>query len=143
MGRHWIEQIDRLTRQFDARWIASGELEHCFGWPADGIHLTTRQLVTLDQRPWPADRLVIASCHDLEEIRIADALGVDLVTLSPVCATASHPDAAALGWHDFERLIRHSPLPVLALGGVRPDDWARARALGAFGVAGISAFGWS
>jgi thiamine monophosphate synthase len=31
---------------------------------------------------------------------------------------------------------------VLALGGVRPDDWQRVRAGGGFGVAGIRAFGW-
>lgn len=137
-----VDRIHRLTRGFGARWIASGELQQCFGWPADGIHLDTRQLMTLDQRPLPADKLVIASCHDLEETRIADLLGADLVTLSPVEATASHPDAAPMGWADFERVVCRSPLPVLALGGVRPEDWGRARALGAFGVAGIRAFGW-
>jgi len=137
-----IRRIDAVTREFGARWIASGELEQCFGWPADGIHLNTRQLMTLDKRPLPADRLVIASCHDLEEIHIADSLDADLVTLSPVMPTPSHPDAAPMGWDDFERVVRRSPLPVMALGGVRPDDWGRARAIGAFGVAGIGAFGW-
>lgn len=137
-----IEAVDHLTRKAGARWIASGDLTQCFGWPADGIHLNTRQLVTLDRRPLPDDWLVIASCHDLEEIRIADAVGADLVTLSPVEFTSSHPAAAPLGWHDFERIVRYAPLPVLALGGVRPDDWSRARAAGAFGVAGIRAFGW-
>lgn len=137
-----IERVDALTREFGARWIASGELEQCFGWPAHGIHLDTRQLMTLDKRPLPEDRLVIASCHDLEEIRIADSLGADLVTLSPVMPTASHPDASPMGWDDFERVVRRAPLPVMALGGMRPDDWARARSIGAFGVAGIRAFGW-
>lgn len=137
-----IERIDALTREFGARWIASGELEQCFGWPADGIHLDTRQLMTLDKRPLPDDSLVIASCHDLEEIRIADSLGADLVTLSPVMPTASHPGATAMGWDDFERVVRRAPLPVMALGGMRPDDWGRARGIGAFGVAGIRAFGW-
>ena len=138
-----IERIDRLSRSHGARWIASGELAHCYGWPAHGLHLDTRQLMTLDQRPLPAENLVIASCHDLEEIRIAAALGADLVTLSPVQATASHPGAAPLGWTDFERLVGYSPLPVLALGGVGPADWVRARGAGAFGVAGIRAFGWA
>ena len=142
MPSELIERVDALTREFGARWIASGELEQCFGWPADGIHLDTRQLMTLDKRPLPEDRLVIASCHDLEEIRIADGLGVDLVTLSPVLQTVSHPDASPMGWDDFERVVSRSPLPVMALGGMRPDDWGRARSIGAFGVAGISAFGW-
>ncbi|MEX2499439.1 MAG: Nudix family hydrolase [Wenzhouxiangellaceae bacterium] len=137
-----VQRIDRLTREFGARWIASGDLEQCFGWPADGVHLDTRQLMTLDKRPLPEDKLVIASCHDLEEIHIADFLDADLVTFSPVEPTATHPEATPIGWDDFERVVRRSPLPVMALGGVRPDDWGRARSVGAFGVAGIRAFGW-
>ncbi|GAB4169518.1 MAG: Nudix family hydrolase [Wenzhouxiangellaceae bacterium] len=138
-----IDRIARLTTDAGARWIASGELTECFGWPADGLHLSVRQLVYLDRRPIPPDKLLIASCHDLEEIRIAAGIGADLVTLSPVCATSSHPDLPAMGWTDFARLVRYAPLPVLALGGVGPGDWARARAAGAFGVAGIRAFGWA
>lgn len=137
-----VETIDRMTRDYGARWIASGELSQSFGWPAHGIHLDTAQLMQLDRRPLPAERLLLASCHDLEEIRIAESIGADLVTLSPVADTASHPDAEPIGWGDFERVVGYSPLPVLALGGMRPDDWARARAAGAFGVAGIRAFGW-
>lgn len=137
-----VERIDRMTRDYGARWIASGELAQSFGWPAHGIHLDTAQLMQLDRRPLPAERLLLASCHDLEEIRIAESIGADLVTLSPVAETASHPDAEPIGWDDFERVVGYSPLPVLALGGMRPDDWARARSVGAFGVAGIRAFGW-
>lgn len=137
-----IDAVDRITREHDARWIASGELEQCYGWPAHGIHLSASQMVQLDRRPWPADRLVIASCHDLEETRIADALGADLVTLSPVAEASGSRAGSPLGWDAFERVVSYSPLPVLALGGVRPDDWSRSRSVGAFGVAGVRAFGW-
>jgi 8-oxo-dGTP diphosphatase len=137
-----VGAIDRMTREYGGRWIASGDLEQCYGWPAHGIHLNTAQLMHLDRRPWPSDGLLIASCHDLEETRIAESLEADLVTLSPVAETPSHPEAAPLGWDAFERVVRFSPLPVLALGGVRPDDWQRVRAGGGFGVAGIRAFGW-
>jgi len=137
-----IDAVDRMTRERGARWIASGELEQCYGWPAHGIHLRAGQMVQLDRRPWPAERLVIASCHDLEETRIADSVGADLVTLSPVAETSGPHADSPLGWEAFERVVAFSPLPVLALGGVRPDDWSRSRSAGAFGVAGIRAFGW-
>jgi len=137
-----IEQIDRITRAAGARWIAAGALEQCFGWPADGIHLETRELVTLDRRPLPRDKLMLATCHDLEEIRIADDLGFDLVTLAPIEPTAAEPAVEPMGWDNFARVVNYAPLPVLAQGGVRPDHWQRARALGAFGVAGQHGFGW-
>jgi len=60
--------------------------------------------------------------------------------VSPVLATASHPGAAPLGWDGLHRLLDDAPLPVYALGGLAPGDLARARAAGAHGVAGISAF---
>ena len=49
--------------------------------------------------------------------------------------TVISPDPA------FAALGAACPLPVFALGGVGPADLATARAHGAFGVAGIRAFG--
>lgn len=138
-----VEAIAERTKTAGARWLASGELDVVQDWPADGVHLSTRQLIENHRRPIAADKLLAASCHDLEEIHMAAELQADFVTLSPVAATESHPDALPLGWHDFERVVTHAPLPVLALGGMEPDDWGRARAAGAFGVAGIRAFGWT
>ncbi len=138
-----IEAIAERTREAGARWLASGPLATVVDWPCDGVHLTTRQLVENHRRPVGDDRLLAASCHDLEEIHMAAGLDADFVTLSPVAATPSHPGAVPLGWDDFERVVALSPLPVLALGGMEPDDWGRARATGGFGVAGIRAFGWS
>ena len=138
-----VEAIAARTKAAGARWLASGDLGAIRDWPADGVHLTTRQLIENHRRPVAADKLLAASCHDLEEIHMAAELEADFVTLSPVAATASHPGALPLGWQDFERVVTHAPLPVLALGGMEPDDWGRARAAGAFGVAGIRAFGWT
>lgn len=138
-----VDAIDRITRDKGARWIASGDLAQCYGWPAHGLHLDTAQLVHLDRRPWPADRLVIAACHDLEETRMAASIEADLVTLSPVADTPGDPDALPLGWDGFERVVAYTPLPALALGGVQPTDWGRVREAGGFGVAGSRAFGWS
>lgn len=79
-----------------------------------------------------------ASAHNLREIRAAERAGADLVFLSPVFPTRSHPGAAALGPARFARLTRLAKVPVVALGGVTA---ARARSLrGAYGWAGIDAF---
>ncbi len=137
-----VRSIAERTRAAGARWLVSGELDVIAHCPADGVHLSTRQLVEHHRRPVTADKLLAASCHDLEEIRMAADLGADFVTLAPVSATRRQPGVLPLGWHDFERVVRHSPLPVLALGGLEPDDWGHARAAGAFGVAGVRAFGW-
>jgi len=72
----------------------------------------------------------------------AAALDVDFAVLGPVRPTASHPDAAALGWERFAELAAAAPFPVFALGGLGPADLGAARGAGGHGIAGISAF-WS
>lgn len=77
------------------------------------------------------------SVHGPDELRSALRSGADLVFVSPVFPTRSHPGAAALGPLRFARLARRSPVPVIALGGMNA---ARAKRLrGAYGWAGIDA----
>lgn len=79
-----------------------------------------------------------ASAHNLREMRAAERRRADLIFLSPVHETRSHPGARTLGRHRFASLARRTRLPVIALGGMNA---ARFRALrGAYGWAGIDAF---
>jgi 8-oxo-dGTP diphosphatase len=100
---------------------------------ADGVHLTAEQLRSATARPdFP---LCGASCHSSEEVRRAEALGVDLVVLGPVRATPSHPDAVPLGWERFREIARGAGVPVYALGGIVPRDLEQALSCGAHGIA--------
>ena len=109
---------------------------------ADGVHLTSRQLMRLTARPLPADRLVAASVHDAEQLRQAGRIGVDFSVLSPVAATSSHPHAEPMGWARFAQLIEPVAHPVFALGGMQETDLPLAWNAGAQGIAAIGAF-WS
>lgn len=105
-----------------------------------GVHLPAAALMHLASRPLPLDRWVAASCHDERELAHAAAIGVDFAVLGPVFPTASHPGAEVLGWDRFTQLCALAPLPVYALGGLKPTDLPAAKAAGAQGIAGISAF---
>jgi thiamine-phosphate pyrophosphorylase len=79
-----------------------------------------------------------ASAHNLRELRAAERAGADLVFLSPVYATRSHPDARPMGPRRFALIAHQARVPVIALGGMNA---ARFRALGgAYGWAGIDAW---
>jgi 8-oxo-dGTP diphosphatase len=106
----------------------------------DGVHLPAADLMRLDARPLDARRWVAASCHDARELAHAAAIGVDFAVLGPLRRTASHPDAAGMGWTRFSELCAEAPFPVYALGGLRTGDAQSAARAGAQGVAGISAF---
>jgi 8-oxo-dGTP diphosphatase len=121
-----------LLRQHEARLIINADIELCREIGADGVQLTGAQLAGLSVRPdvdWCA-----ASCHNVEELRRAEALGCDFALLSPVLATQSHPGAPHLGWEKFAAIAAGSSIPVYALGGLTHADMQTAWSHGAHGI---------
>jgi 8-oxo-dGTP diphosphatase len=105
----------------------------------DSIHLTSRDLLTMNKRPAGVEWLA-AACHNLEELQHAEAIGVDFAALAPVKPTPTHPGVATLGWDGFAALVSQVNLPVYALGGVSKADVSRAQHCGGQGIAAIRAF---
>ncbi|PZP22436.1 Nudix family hydrolase [Pseudomonas kuykendallii] len=124
-----------------AQLMLKGPLEWLGDFPAAGWHLTAKQLrdYAARGRPFPTERWLAASCHDAEELALASAMGVDFVTLSPLQATRTHPEAQPLGWDAASELLRGFDKPAFLLGGVGPDDLPHAWQIGAQGIAGIRA----
>ena len=120
--------------------VVAAELGVGLHWRASQLRLP--EAATLTHRHRDAGGRVCAAVHDADELALAESLGVDDLLLGPVKPTASHPGQPGLGWAAFERLRSRTALPVYALGGVGPADFAEARQYGAQGVAGIRAF-WS
>jgi len=122
--------VKSMAKEHGARVLVNG------GPAADGIHLSAERLMQLRARPRDAG-MVAASCHTVQELGHAMALGLDFVVLGPVKATATHPDAELLGWDGFRRIAEGASIPVYAIGGLQPHDMDSARAAGAHGLAMI------
>jgi 8-oxo-dGTP diphosphatase len=126
-------QMMPLIREYEARLIINADIELVKEVGADGVQLTGAQLAELGERPdveWCA-----ASCHNVEELRRAEALGCDFALLSPVLATQSHPGAPHLGWENFTAIAAGASIPVYALGGLTHADMKIAWQHGAHGIA--------
>jgi 8-oxo-dGTP diphosphatase len=122
-----------------ARLLLKGPVHGWVDFPEAGWHLSAQQLRELA----PAGRSALApgwlaaSCHCPEELAMATVLGVDFVTLSPICATATHPEAVPLGWERAAQWLQGFNQPAYLLGGLAPGDLHQAWQSGAQGVAGI------
>lgn len=127
-----------LCERYSARLMLNGLPGDAVAVGAHGLHLEARRLRQLAERPVPAELLLSAACHNALELAQAEALGVDFAYLSPVHATATHPDAALLGWHGLRRLAGRAVVPVFALGGMQPADLRFAVRAGCQGVAMMS-----
>ncbi|TVZ39993.1 8-oxo-dGTP diphosphatase [Alteromonadaceae bacterium 2753L.S.0a.02] len=102
------------------------------------VHLSSKLLGEVEAKT-PFTQ-VSAACHNLEQLRKAEAMGVDFVYFSAVQATSSHPDEQPQGWQALQEFCARAAVPVYALGGLDTADIARAKACGAQGIAAISAF---
>lgn len=98
------------------------------------VHLNSSNLLNAsDNKKW-----ISASCHNEEEILVANELSLEFIFLSPVLQTAKYP--SYLGWENFATLAKESKHPVVALGGLTINSLEKALACGASGIAGISMF---
>jgi 8-oxo-dGTP diphosphatase len=129
LARHAIA----AARRHGARVLINSDSVLALELGADGVHLTSAQLREHGVRP-PVG-LVGASCHDALELGWAATLNADFVVLGPVLPTLSHPQQPGMGWARFSELARDYPMPVYALGGMRPRHLAKAWTAGAHGIA--------
>ncbi|GGW51649.1 hypothetical protein GCM10007158_10920 [Vreelandella hamiltonii] len=134
------ERALALCRQYGAKLLLNAEPEVLEQVDADGIHLTSARLMSLDRRPIAENKWLSASTHDQTQLSQAAVLGCDFVTLSPLRTTPSHPEVAPMGWHDFQQLVERAGMRVFALGGMTRFDANHARAVGAQGIASIRDF---
>lgn len=126
-----FRQVRRICRQRGHMLLLAGDERTARCWHADGYHARGGQRRS-------GNMVRSAPVHDLRELAEAKRNGVDLMLISPVFATASHPGAVVLGRGGLMRLAKLAPgLKVIALGGMNAT---KAALLAVHGWAAIDAF---
>ena len=128
-----LEMID-LCHRHGAGLIVNASPEFAREVGADGVHLSSKRLLALSERPLSESLRVAASCHNPGELQHALRINVDFCVLSPVRKPSGKPGIAQ-GWNWFADLTGALPVPVYALGGMKLSDLDRARRHGAQGIA--------
>lgn len=126
-----------MCREYGARVILNTSVDMALKLRASGLHLSQRQLRSVKPEDLDGSLLTGVSCHSAEEIHKALDYAPDYLCLGPVQASASHPGAEPLGWERYAELAALSPVPVYAIGGLKPGDLAEARLRGGHGIAAI------
>lgn len=133
--RELVDRIARVTRRQGLLLVVSGTAREAAAARAGGVHGRApgggfaRSLVRT------------APVHSAREIVAAKRARADLLFVSPVFPTRSHPGASSLGRVRFGLLAKRAGLPVIALGGMTPRRAKTLRAFGTYGWAAIDAFG--
>jgi thiamine-phosphate pyrophosphorylase len=130
-----LGELVPLGRRFGAVVTAHEDIEAVAAIGADGVHVPGGGSPDAVRARLPG-ALIGASAHSADEAVALLRAGADYVTVSPVFMTASKPGhGPALGLEGLASIAARSPGPVVALGGITPENAAQCVAAGARGVA--------
>jgi thiamine-phosphate pyrophosphorylase len=128
-------------RQFRVPFIVNDYLDLALNVDADGLHLGAEDgsLAKARER-LGAGKILGASCYDrLERALEAERLGADYVAFGSFFPSSVKPGAARASLALLREATRRLAVPVVAIGGITPDNAPQLIAAGAAAVAVVSA----
>ena len=132
-------RLRRLTTEAGAALVVNDRVDVALAVHADGVHLSESSLPLAPARKLIGDGLVGRSVHALAGALQAGRDGADYLILGTIFTSASHPGQPAVGPRLIRKVKTRVKAPVLAIGGITPDNAAQVIADGASGVAVIRA----
>jgi thiamine-phosphate diphosphorylase len=117
--------------------VVNDRVDLALGARARGAQLTSRSLRVADARRAAPGLALGASVHSLDEARAAASEGATWLVAGHVFATTTHANEPGRGLTFVRALAAAVTIPVIAIGGVRPEHCRVLRAAGAYGLAAI------
>jgi thiamine-phosphate pyrophosphorylase len=133
--------IAALAAAAGARLLVNDRPDVAAAAGAAGVHLGQGDVPpAVAARLLPASAWVGVSTHDPAQVAAAAALGVSYVAVGPIFATASKRGALPARGVDLVRQARQlTDRPLVAIGGLTPENAGAVRAAGADSIAMIAA----
>jgi thiamine-phosphate pyrophosphorylase len=132
--------IRHLTREAGVIFIINDRLDIALAVDADGLHVGQKDLpAPIARRLLGPQKILGVSAETLTEALQAEKDGADYLGVGPVFeARGTKPDAGEpLGLELISIIRQNSPLPIIAIGGINPQNVAPTIWAGADGVAVI------
>lgn len=120
--------------------ILNDRVEAVLPSEADGVHLGQEDLDPHEARGHLGEGAIIGvSCHSVEEALRAVDRGADYLSVGCIFPSPTKPHLQPVGPEMIARVAERVALPLVAIGGIRPENVARVIEAGAQAVAVSSA----
>lgn len=132
------QEAQKITQKFGVKLLISQNISLAVELSLDGVHLTSKQFesIAFAKQKLP---LVGISTHTLEEAKLAQSLGADFITYSPIFDTPNKGKAKGLG--NLNQILDTINIQCFALGGITTQSHIDAISLTkAVGFASIRYF---
>jgi thiamine-phosphate pyrophosphorylase len=135
-------EIVALAHKTKCKVLINGRADIALAAGAAGVHLPVTGLRISDIRSFSPRKLIIGtSVHSIREAKCAYSMGADYLLLGHLFPTPSKSDLGPpLGLDYLRKLCATVPIPVLGLGGIRPELIRSVLDAGSIGIAGVSLF---
>jgi len=125
-----------ICHAYDVPFIVDDHVELARDVEADGVHVGQEDMDPAHARQLIGEEMILGLTAFTEEhIRAVDPDVVDYIGTGPVYATQTKPDKTVLGPEGLAGLVALSPVPVVGIGGITPENAGAVIKAGANGVA--------
>lgn len=135
------QQIKQLCMKNGVTFIVNDHLDVAIAVEADGVHLGQDDYPALSaRRLFGKDKIIGGSAAVLEDAVKCYEEGADYVGFGPIFPTSSKENAGPVsGLKQLEEVVKTVPVPIIAIGGITPENTRGVLDAGAAGIAVISA----
>ena len=133
--------MKQLCSEAGVTFIVNDRLDVAIAAEANGVHLGQDDFpIPMARQLLGEGRIIGGSAATLDEARKCLSEGADYVGFGPVYPTSSKDDAGPVSGIDIlKQVVEIIPLPIIAIGGVGPENIPDVMRAGARGIAVISA----
>jgi thiamine-phosphate pyrophosphorylase len=128
-------KLRHVTRRFNATLIINDYADIARAVDADGVHLGQDDLPLDKARNIMKDRIIGISTHNLAQAKDAEAGGADYIGFGPVFHTTTKDAGKPVGVENLRMVKENVNIPVMAIGGINPDNLTSVIDAGADAVA--------
>lgn len=128
-------KLRRITRDFKTVLIVNDHADIAYAVDADGVHLGQDDLPLNEARKIIKQKIIGISTHSMEQAKEAEKMGADYIGFGPVFHTSTKDAGNPKGLDMLREIRREIKIPVVAIGGITPDNVRTVLAEGPDGVA--------
>lgn len=134
-------EIKQLCKQNNVTFIVNDRIDVAIASDADGVHLGQDDFpIPIARKLLGKNKIIGGSATNFEEAKKCFKEGADYIGFGPVFPTTSKDDAAPVtGLALLKKAVESIPLPIIAIGGISPENTPEVIQAGAHGIAVISA----
>lgn len=135
-------RLHRVLKPLNIPLIVNDRVDVALAAGVEGVHVGQSDMLPADvRRLMGPDAIVGLSVETREELEAAQSAPVDYLGIGPAYPTLTKKDVHGSPWgpEGLAEAVRFSALPLVAIGGVQPDNVPEVSRSGVAGVAVVSA----